>query len=119
MLKLSRKAFFDEITVEAQDEVVLNWDDPQLYDGSLYGQIVTVKGIIVNTYNSGKACFLNFHNDWKKYFTAVIFMSDFSKFRSPEDYYYLKKVKVRGMLKEYKGKPEIIVKTPSQIEILK
>ena len=50
---------------------------------------------------------------------AVIFMSDFSKFRSPEDYYYLKKVKVRGMLKEYKGKPEIIVKTPSQIEILK
>ena len=30
-----------------------------------YGKTVTIKGTIVNTYNSGKACFLNFHPDYK------------------------------------------------------
>ena len=100
-------------------EGVMKWDTPQLYDGSLYGKIVTVEGTIVNTYNSGKACFLNFHSNWKKYFTAVIFKSDFKKFGTPEDDYYLRKVRVRGVLKEYKGKPEIIVKSPSQIEVFK
>lgn len=98
---------------------VYRWDDPALYDGSLYGKVVIVEGIIASTYNSGKVCFLNFHENYKKYFTAVIFKSDFRKFNTPEDDYYLKKVRVKGMLKEYKGKPEIIVKNPSQIEILK
>jgi len=53
-----------------------------------YGQNVTVRGKIVGTYNSGKACFLNFHQDYKKYFTAVIFSSAFAKFpANPENYY--------------------------------
>lgn len=97
---------------------VYKWDDPALYDGSLYGKVVIVEGIIITTYNSGKACFLNFHENYKKYFTAVIFKSDFRKFDTPEDDYYLKKVRITGMLKEYKGKPEIIVKKPGQIEVI-
>ena len=72
------------------------------------------------TYNSGKACFLNFHSDWKKHFTVVIFASDFSKFPSPpEEYYRGKKIQVTGRIKSYHGKPEIIVEDPSQIEVLR
>ncbi len=95
---------------------VISWEDADKY----YGMIVAVEGRIVATYNSGKACFLNFHRNWKRYFTAVIFKSDFHKFSvQPEEYYKDKKVRIKGTIKEYQGKPEIIIKSPSQIEVLK
>jgi hypothetical protein len=36
----------------------------------------------------------------------------------PEDDYRDKQVRVTGLVKEYKGKPEIVVSDPSQIEIV-
>ena len=94
---------------------VIVWQDAADY----YGQTKTVEGQIVASNNTGKVCFLNFHKDWKKYFTAVIFFSDFDKFpANPEDYYLNRKVRVSGLIKEYKEKPEIIVKSPSQIKII-
>lgn len=99
----------------ANANTVIQWDEAQKY----YGQTVTVEGKIVGTYNSGKACFLNFHPDYKKYFTAVIFKSAFSRFPSnPEDFYYGKEVHITGKIKEYKGKPEIILNSPSQITVI-
>jgi micrococcal nuclease len=94
---------------------VISWQDAHLY----YGTTKTVKGTVVATNNTGKVCFLNFHTNWKKYFTAVIFSSDFDKFPAhPEDIYLNQKVLVTGLIKEYKGKPEIILKSPSQITII-
>ncbi len=93
----------------------ISWRDAHKY----YGQVRTVEGRIVASNNTGKVCFLNFHENWRKYFTAVIFSSDFDKFpRYPEDYYLTRTVRVTGLIKEYKGKPEIILKSPSQIEII-
>ena len=95
--------------------IEVRWDEADKY----YGQTVTVTGKIVGAHNSGKACFLNFHQNWKKYFTAVIFASDFSKFpTNPEEYYLNKEVKITGFVKEYQGKPEIILKDPTQIQIV-
>lgn len=97
----------------AQD--VISWKDAAKY----YGQEKTVEGTIVATRNTGKACFLNFSEDWKTDFTAVIFASDLGKFpANPETYYKGKKVKVTGNVQEYQGKPEIIVKRPGQIKIV-
>ncbi len=94
---------------------VVSWKDAHKY----YGQRVIVEGTVVATHNSGKACFLNFHQNWKKYFTAVIFASDFPKFpKRPEDYYKGKNITVTGTVKEYKGKPEIVLKFQEQIEIV-
>lgn len=102
------------ITISFAEKIV-PWNEAHLH----YGEEATVEGKIVGTYNSGKACFLNFHPDYKKYFTAVIFASDFHKFpANPEDYYYAKTVRVTGTIKEYQGKPEIILKSPSQIAII-
>ncbi|MBU7046109.1 MAG: hypothetical protein HXS54_06690 [Theionarchaea archaeon] len=79
---------------------------------------VIVEGIIVKTYNSGTVCFLNFHTNYQN-FTVVIFASDFPGFPlSPESFYLGKTVQIIGIVKEYKGSPEIIVKTPDQIRIL-
>ena len=94
---------------------VISWKDARKH----YGEYATVEGTVVATYNSGKACFLNFHPNYKRYFTAVIFASAFPRFpANPENCYYEKKVRVSGYIKEYKGKPEIILDDPSQIEIL-
>ena len=102
-------------TVIAYAEKVIPWREAHKY----YGKKVTVEGKIVSTYNSDKACFLNFHTNWRKYFTAVIFAPDFDKFPSnPEDYFQDKKVQVTGVVKEYEGKPEIILKNPSQIKVI-
>ena len=96
------------------DIPVINWSNAHNY----YNQYVIVEGTIVNTYNSGIVCFLNFDTNYE-YFTAVIFASDFLGFPFIPDIFYLgKRVQIIGIIKEYKGSPEIIVKTPGQIRIL-
>ncbi len=98
-----------------QTSEIVPWQDAHKY----YGQTKTVEGKIVATNNTGKVCFLNFHKDWRKYFTAVIFSSDFERFPAyPEEYYLHRIVRITGLIKEYRGKPEIIIKSPSQIEIV-
>lgn len=104
-------AFLVPLCAYTKDEV-LSWEQA----GKHYGETATVEGKIVAAHNSGKACFLNFHKNYKKYFTAVIFASDYDKFPdTPEKYYLNKTVRINGLIKEYQGKPEIIVKNPDQI----
>ena len=94
---------------------VIVWQDA----GKYYGKNVIVEGTIVGSYNSGKVCFLNFHPDYKHHFTVVIFASAFPRFpANPENYYMGKKIRVSGYIKEYQGKPEIILNDPGQIEVL-
>jgi micrococcal nuclease len=99
----------------AADQEIISWQDAHNY----YGKTKTVEGKIVVSNNTGKVCFLNFDKNWKKYFTAVIFSSDYDKFPdNPEDYYLNRMVRVTGLIKEYQGKPEIIIKNPDQIQII-
>ena len=93
----------------------VGWRDASGY----YGKHVTVEGRIVASHNSGKVCLLNFHKDYKRYLTAVIFSGSFTMFPpNPEKYYLNKVVRVTGRVKEYKGKPEIILNNPEQITVL-
>ncbi|MDD8019915.1 MAG: OB-fold nucleic acid binding domain-containing protein [Acidobacteriota bacterium] len=97
-------------------EKEISWEEAADY----YGQTVRVRGKVVAANNTGKVCFLNFHRNWKRYFTVVIFASSFSRFpESPEKLYLNKDIRVYGRIKEYQGKPEIIVDSPEQIEIIK
>ncbi len=94
---------------------VISWEDADKY----YEEVKTVEGKIVLSHNSGKACFLNFHRNYKEHFTVVMFAKDFAKFPpNPERYYLNKIVRVTGKIQEYNNKPEIIVKDPSKIEII-
>ena len=111
----SENIFQPRSNLRWEDEIpVIEWRDAQKY----YNQYVIVEGIIVNSYNSGTVCFLNFDTDYQC-FTAVIFASDFLGFPFiPEVFYLGKRVRIIGFIKEYNGSPEIIVKTPDQIRIL-
>jgi len=88
--------------------------------GKYIGKRVTVQGTIVRSYNSGKACFLNFHRNFTRYMSLTIFENALRKFPfQPEKYYLHKTVRVKGKIKMYKGRPEIVVESPRQIEVVK
>ena len=86
-------------------------------------EIVTVEGDIVRTYyargSKGQPTFLNFHDPYDEYLTAVIWEDDRGKFPpNPESYYLYKKVRIKGKIEIYKGDPEIILRQPSQIWVV-
>lgn len=82
-------------------------------------RLVRVVGRVVGTYRSDKVLLLNFHQDYRNHFKVAIFAADLGKFPpAPEDYYQQRLVRVTGVVKDYKGAPEIIVRDPEQIEVL-
>ena len=89
--------------------------------GNYIGEEKTVAGKIVDGYKSKtNTVFLNFEKAYpNQCFTAVIFSSGLINFpENPQSFYEGKIVKVKGMIKEYQGKPEIILEDRSQIEIV-
>jgi hypothetical protein len=63
--------------------------------------------------------YLNFHANWKRYLTLVIPVEDLPLFPSdPEKAYRGKKVRVRGEVKLYKGRPEMVVRSPEDITVV-
>lgn len=77
-----------------------------------------VEGKIAEVYVSkNNNAFLNFEKPYpNQCFTAVIFSHYLDKFKNLKDYEG-NVVRVKGKIKEYKGKAEIILKDPNQIEI--
>ncbi|MYM56970.1 nucleotide-binding protein [Thalassovita mangrovi] len=82
------------------------------------GETVTVEGVVsqVSTSNRGTT-FINFGGRYPNHiFYAVIFKNNadrFSGVRSLEG----KAVAITGAIELYKGKPQIILRSPSQIEL--
>jgi DNA/RNA endonuclease YhcR with UshA esterase domain len=115
--KLSPVSSQSKTKWKSSDEGVISYLDADNY----IGQKKTVEGTIVKTfkYTKGKTIFLNFHDPYQGYFTAIIWSSDWGKFPfAPEEYYKGKEVRVTGEIIEYKGSPEIVVRDPSQIEVV-
>jgi hypothetical protein len=81
------------------------------------GQFCEVEGMIDHIYISKKGnVFLNFCKDYKTCpFTGVIFKEDAPRFELSQ--YEGKKVKIKGLIKTYKGRPEIIINDSEQIKI--
>jgi lysyl-tRNA synthetase class II len=101
--------------VRATNEDIIPWDLAENY----IGKYMSVEGRIVRTHNSGKACFLNFHNNWARYCSLVIFDNVFHRFpEKPEKFYLNEFVRVKGKIKKFRGRPEIVLDSPKQIEII-
>lgn len=97
----------------------ISWRDA----GRYYAQIKTIAGTIVKTNRSDKVTLLDFAPSGSVDGKAVIFATEDAAFKGlpgpPETYYLNKKVKVTGLVKQYNGRPEIVLKSPAQIEIVK
>jgi micrococcal nuclease len=109
------KAFLQIYEVKKIGKNIIPWD----LAGNYIGQYMFVEGKIVRTHNSGKACFLNFHNNWTRYFGLVIFDNVFHRFpEKPEGFYLDKFVRVKGKIKMFNGRPEIVLNRPEQIKVI-
>lgn len=84
------------------------------------GKEIITQGRVVRVYRSDSGtAFLDFGAAYpNSCFTAVIFKSSQKNFmENPEDIYEGKMVRVKGKIEEYNGKTEVILKSPSQIEV--
>jgi DNA/RNA endonuclease YhcR with UshA esterase domain len=96
------------------DHPVISWQDAGAYDG----QVVTIEGQVVTTYNSGKVVFLNFAEAYQTAFKVVIFPDAWPLFPAPPEEHFLDQtVQVTGRIEMYQNAPEIIVDHPDQIKI--
>lgn len=92
---------------------IVAWQDA----GKHVDEQVIVQGKIVQTRNIGKICFLNF--DEARTFTAVVHEPNYKKFpKPPEEMYRDKIVRIRGLVSEFRGNPQIEVSSPDQMMIL-
>jgi len=79
-----------------------------------------IESEVVDTHLTEKLLILKFKDNFK----AVIYRNNISPglkdmARSPNKYFKGKTVKVYGVIKKYKGYPEIMLHDMSQLEILK
>lgn len=87
------------------------------------GALMTVTGRVLYVHTGPKAVHLNFGDDYRTDFTAVILRKNLPRLLeqglAPVSSYAGRQVEVTGVVRSYKGQgPEIIVETPDQIAIV-
>lgn len=91
------------------------WDEAHKY----LGQVITVKGTVIDTNNIGNICFLNYHADWQDKFYIAMFKEAFELLPDPPEVYYLDKtLLVTGKVTMHRDRPQIEVHDVSQIELV-
>jgi len=94
---------------------IVPWERARSY----IGREVTVEGKIVRTHRGKNILFLNFHPNWKKYLSVVIYGKDLPGFPdNPETFYRNKALRVRGTVTLHKDRPEIVVTSPAAITVV-
>ncbi len=85
-----------------------------------YNQTVTVEGQVVSTYNSGRVIWLIMGPNQKTDFKVVIFPEDWSKFpQEPDKLYQGKTLRATGRVQPYLNAPEMIVRDPGAIVVVR
>jgi len=84
------------------------------------GRVRMIKAEVVDTHLTEKLLILKFKNSFK----VVIYKNNIppglkGMVRSPNEYFKGKTVKVYGIIKEYKGYPEIVLHDMAQLEVVK
>ncbi|MBP2686606.1 MAG: nuclease (SNase domain protein) [Deltaproteobacteria bacterium] len=94
---------------------VVPWEEAHRHQG----EEVVVEGTIVRTHRAEKVVYLNFHPNWRRYLTLVIFVKDLGLFPAdPGRAYRGKRVRVRGEVQLYKDRLEMVVRSPENITIV-
>jgi len=83
-----------------------------------YGEFVIFDGVITKSTAGEKLVTFKFYKNFQTNLTLVLFKRYYEIFpENPDKYYLNQTVRITGFLKKYKGKPEIILYNPKQIEI--
>lgn len=85
--------------------------------GKYIGKNATISGYVADVYKNEKVAYLNFDAKFpKNTVSAVIFKDDFTKF-GDLNRFKNKNVEINGVISEYNGKPQVILKKTSQVKI--
>lgn len=91
---------------------------PQAMKGTT-GTFQVVDGWVTNVGSGGGRIFIDFSNDWQRGFSAVIAPEDRRAFRNYDlDGLHARHVRIRGLVQDFRGRPEIALSNPAQIEVL-
>jgi endonuclease YncB( thermonuclease family) len=91
---------------------------PQQVKGST-GSFQVIEGWVTNVGTGGGRTFIDFGSDGQRIFSAVIAPEDRRTFHGFDlDGLTAKHIRIRGIVQDYKGRPEIALSNPAQIEIL-
>ncbi|MFA5165797.1 MAG: hypothetical protein WC449_00645 [Candidatus Paceibacterota bacterium] len=112
---LPKASLTDSLASQGTQDGCVTIEDAQ----NFAGDEICVRGALLKVFVSkSKTVFLDFCENYNQCpFTAVIFKSAAAKFDNLKEYEG-KIVEIRGMVKTYKGKPEIILDKPEQIKIV-
>lgn len=84
------------------------------------GRVRMIESEVIDTHLTEKLLILKFKNNFKvAIYKDNIPSGSKDMIRSPNAYFKSKKVRVYGLIKEYKGHPEIMLHDMSQLEVLK
>ncbi len=89
------------------------------------GRVATIRGPVVGTRfasaSNGSPTFLNVGLNYPnpRRFTVVIWIENRSAFGRPEVRYRRKTICVRGLVRSYRGVPEVFARSPSQIRVVR
>jgi micrococcal nuclease len=91
---------------------------PQEMKGTT-GSFQVVEGWVTNVGSGAGRVFIDFSSDWQRGFSAVIAPEDRRAFRGYDlEGLHARHVRIRGMVQDFRGRPEIALSNPAQIEIL-
>lgn len=91
---------------------------PQDMKGTV-GSFQVVEGWVTNVGGGAGRTFIDFSSDWQRGFSAVIAPEDRRAFRGYDlQGLTARHVRIRGMVQDFRGRPEIALSNPSQIELL-
>ncbi|MHC9236626.1 nucleotide-binding protein [Pseudooceanicola sp. 502str34] len=100
------------LAVSAQAETI-----PPKEAAYYVGQAVTVEGVVAQVSSSRGTTFINFGGRYPNHvFYAVVFKGDAGRFAGLQGLEG-RVVEISGTIELYKGKPQIILKSPGQISV--
>jgi endonuclease YncB( thermonuclease family) len=83
------------------------------------GTFQVVEGWVTNVGQASGRTFIDFGDDWQRGFSATIAPEDRRRFREMDlGRLVARQVRIRGLVQDYRGRPEIALSNPAQIEIL-
>ncbi|MEE8171031.1 MAG: endonuclease/exonuclease/phosphatase family protein [Phycisphaerae bacterium] len=98
-----------------EDVPVVAWRDAP----RLPNQTCLIVGRIVDTSKKGRVCFLDFDDSKERLFTAVVRNENYDRFPTPPETAYKGAwVRIFGRVSVYRGRSQVMVYGPDQIEIL-
>lgn len=122
VLSLSVVGLIPARAMYAQAPIGANEGRPQVMwqnARSAVGKLALVAGKVINVRKVGRITFINFDDQRPRRFEAAIFDDSIANFpKPPAEMYDGKIINIRGRVTLFQDRPQIIITSPEQIEIL-